>query len=104
MPDAVKLLGTQSSLSTEPLGIKHAACFLLPQLEGQGLLPFTQDKQNLFLTTAISIANQQSLPLISLNVSSWKAAPANRTGNRQALHPQCKKVLLCYLRALPFIA
>lgn len=57
-------------------------CFL--QLEGQGLLPFTLDKQNLLLASAITIANQQGLPLLNFNVSSWKAAPAAAsTGNRQ---------------------
>ncbi len=46
------------------------------QLVGDGLLPFTTDKQNLLLSTAIQIANQQSLPIVSLNVSSWQTAPS----------------------------
>ena len=50
------------------------------QLEGPGLLPFTTDKQNVFLSSVLGIANQQNLPLINLNISSWEAAPASTSG------------------------
>lgn len=73
---------------------------LLPrlQVEGQGLLPFTLDKQNLLLSSAISIANQQGLPLLSFNVSSWRptsAIPA--TGNR---HGYCLSLCLLSISTL----
>jgi hypothetical protein len=85
--DPAARIAAQIALGQSSLESLRFLCFL--QLEGQGLLPFTINKQNLLLSSAIQIANQIGLPLLNFNVSSWRAAPAASSNNRQVVARCC---------------
>jgi len=67
---------------------------LFVQVQGKNLVPFTFDKQVLFMETVYSIFGADTIPAGLMNFSDWRAAEAATSTSSKCVSPRLKGVIV----------